>query len=132
MGAMENNYEELVKVTEDLKSSNDQLMQKQDHIFNKMEEMCSFFKSTTIHGGQPIVEGWKTLDAIANKVIASHDGNIAMVSNMQIIGQDLLGYVSHFVGLGCYVSNFVRLVCSISHITGLVLLCFQKCWIKKI
>jgi hypothetical protein len=28
MGAMENNYEKLAKVTEDLKSSNDQLMQK--------------------------------------------------------------------------------------------------------
>jgi hypothetical protein len=45
-------------------------------------------------------------------VIASHDGNMAMVSNMQIIGQDLLGYVFHFVGLGCYVSNFVWLVLS--------------------
>jgi hypothetical protein len=128
---MENNYEELVKVTEDLKSSNDQLMQKQDHIFSKMEEVCSFLKSTTIHVGQPVVEGWKMLDAIANKVIASHDGNMAMVSNMQIIGQDLLGYVSHFVGLGCYVSNFVQLVCSISHITGLVLLCFPIHLYKK-
>jgi hypothetical protein len=30
MGAMENNYEKLVKFTKDLKSSNDQLMQKHD------------------------------------------------------------------------------------------------------
>jgi hypothetical protein len=69
--------------------------------------MFSFLKSTTIHGGQFVAEGWKTLDVVANNVIASHDGNMAMVSNMQIIGQDLLGYVFHFVGLGCYVSNFV-------------------------
>jgi hypothetical protein len=33
---------------------------------------------------------------------------------MQIIGQDLLGYVFHFVGLGCYVSNFVWLVYFVS------------------
>jgi hypothetical protein len=48
MGAMENNYEKLAKVTEDLKSRNDQLMH---HIFNKIEDMFSFFKSTTIHRG---------------------------------------------------------------------------------
>jgi hypothetical protein len=100
-------------------------------MFDKMEEMFSFLKSIAIHESQPIVEGEKTSNVVVDKVIASHDGNMAMVSNMQIIGQDLLGYVSHFVGLGCYVSNFVQLVCSISHITGLVLLCFPIHLYKK-
>jgi len=114
MGAMGNNYEKLVKVTEDLKSSNDQLMQKQDHMFNKMEEMFSFLKSTATVRNQIVHKGGKTLNVVVDKVIASHDGNMAVVTNMQIIGQDLFDYVSHFVGLGCYVSNFVGLVCSVS------------------
>jgi hypothetical protein len=44
-------------------------------------------------------------------MIAFYDGNMAMVSSMDIIGRDLLG---------CYVSQFV----------GLVLLCFLECWIN--
>jgi hypothetical protein len=79
-------------------------MQKQDHMFNKMEEMFSFLKSIATLGSQTVHEGGKTLDVVADKVIGSHDGNMAMVSNIQIIGQDLLCYVSHFVALGCYVS----------------------------
>jgi hypothetical protein len=66
----------------------------------------------------------------ANKVITFHDSNMAMASNMQIIREDLLSYVSHFVGLGCYFFNFVRLICYISQIIGLILLCFLECWIS--
>jgi len=80
-------------------------------MFDKMEEMFSFLKSIAIHESQPIVEGEKTSNVVVDKVIASHDGNMAMVSNMHIIGQDLLG---------CYVSQFV----------GLVSLCFPECWIS--
>jgi hypothetical protein len=59
-------------------------------------------------------------NVVIDKMITFHDGNMAMVSNMKIIGQYLLVYFSHFVGLGCYVFNFVRLVC----------FCFPNYWIS--
>jgi hypothetical protein len=71
-----------------------------------MEKMFSFLKSTTTHGSQPVVGCEGGMLDVA-KVITSHDGNMPMVSNMQIIGQYLLSYVSHFVGLGCYVSSLL-------------------------
>jgi hypothetical protein len=45
---------------------------------------------------------------------------MVVVSNMKIMGQYLLVYFSHFVGLVCFVSQT----------TALVLLCFLECWIS--
>lgn len=60
-------------------------------MFNKMEEMFSFLKSIGTHGSQFVAKGGKTSNVVVDKVIAFHDGNMAMVSNMHIIKQDLLG-----------------------------------------
>jgi hypothetical protein len=84
-GAMENNSEELVKVIEDLKSSNDQLMQKQDHMFNKLEEIFSFLKSIATLGTQPVLEGGKMSNVVVDKMIAFHDGNMVVISSKVVL-----------------------------------------------
>jgi hypothetical protein len=59
-------------------------------MFNKMEEMFSFLKSISIHGSKHIVEGAKMPNVVVDKMVALHDGNMAMVSNMHIMFPSLL------------------------------------------
>ncbi len=59
-------------------------------MFNKMEEMFSFLKSIAIHGSKLIVKGPKTSNDVVDKMVAPHDGNMAMVSNMHIMFPSLL------------------------------------------
>ncbi len=51
-------------------------------MFNKMEEMFSFLKPATIHGSQLVAKRGEMSNVIANKVIASHDPNMVVLSNM--------------------------------------------------